>query len=384
MTGRRVLPDGEDAFDFDATLADAFESDADQYLQALKGTGDSYFEPIDEILVISNSDAPTPTDAPVFIVIPTEAPVSAPTPVDDNDSVLTLAAIVVIAVGGLIVIVVAMLLIKRALEDRDTTDNNTFSSGPTSSGDPNHKKPWLRNTRNGRNGADHQEASQKLMQHDSSDVESQALYSYVQGDNDSFMGSAMQNNSVAMDTMSYAYSLEPGIEPSVVSGMTSGKDGNTIPTEIPQFRPKAPASKQDSIVSSTQDSEFGFEPTLSDHEQIQATGSDLRLTESELNMLPSNLAKSTSSEGDQGNLKTRKVQAPPGKLGIIIDTTVEGPVVHHVNDNSALKGKIFPGDIIIAIDDVDTRAMSASAITALMVKTAKQRRKLTVVSDPTR
>ena len=73
--------------------------------------------------------------------------------------------------------------------------------------------------------------------------------------------------------------------------------------------------------------------------------------------------------------------APPGKLGIVIDTTVEGPVVHYVNENSALKGKIFEGDVIVAIGDVDTRAMSASAITDLMVKTANEQRVLTVLGE---
>jgi hypothetical protein len=81
------------------------------------------------------------------------------------------------------------------------------------------------------------------------------------------------------------------------------------------------------------------------------------------------------------NLVSRTVLAPPGKLGIVIDTTLEGPVVHKVNPQSPLEGTLFPGDIIVAIDDVDTRAMSASAITALMVRTANQRRKLTVLSE---
>jgi len=81
------------------------------------------------------------------------------------------------------------------------------------------------------------------------------------------------------------------------------------------------------------------------------------------------------------NMVSRKVLAPPGKLGIVIDTTLEGPVVHRVNDGSPLDGLVFPGDIIVAIDEVDTRAMSASAITALMVKTAHQERNLTVLSE---
>ena len=81
------------------------------------------------------------------------------------------------------------------------------------------------------------------------------------------------------------------------------------------------------------------------------------------------------------NMVSRTVIAPPGRLGIVIDTTLEGPVVHKVNSQSPLEGVLFPGDIIVAIDDVDTRAMSASAITALMVRTANLRRRLTVLSE---
>jgi hypothetical protein len=93
-------------------------------------------------------------------------------------------------------------------------------------------------------------------------------------------------------------------------------------------------------------------------------------------------------EGDQStevsgrpNMVSREVVAPPGKLGIVIDTTLEGPVVHKVNPGSPLDGIVSPGDIIVAIDNVDTRAMSASAITALMVKTANQERRMTILSE---
>ena len=54
-------------------------------------------------------------------------------------------------------------------------------------------------------------------------------------------------------------------------------------------------------------------------------------------------------------------------MGIVIDTTTEGPVVHNVKDSSPLIGHLKVGDIIVKIDDVDTVAMSASAITSLMV-----------------
>jgi hypothetical protein len=159
---------------------------------------------------------------------------------------------------------------------------------------------------------------------------------------------------------------------------------------------------------------------------IEITTSDLQLTKSELAMLPSDLMGSQNgdslqddqSDFDESTLGgtmaglgdpttntntlstanggagaggtmsssaarfvTRTCVAPSGKLGIIIDTTVEGPVVHKVNYGSALTGVVFPGDIIVAIDNVDTRAMSASAITNLMVKTAHQARTLTIISD---
>ena len=81
------------------------------------------------------------------------------------------------------------------------------------------------------------------------------------------------------------------------------------------------------------------------------------------------------------NMVSRTVIAPPGKLGIVIDTTLEGPVVHKINPQSPLEGLLFAGDIIVGIDEVDTRAMSASAITALMVRTANTRRILHVLSE---
>lgn len=63
------------------------------------------------------------------------------------------------------------------------------------------------------------------------------------------------------------------------------------------------------------------------------------------------------------------IVAPPGKLGIIIDTCSEGPIVHNVKPNSPLEGLIFKGDLVIAVDDEDTREWSAHYLTKLMVST---------------
>jgi hypothetical protein len=72
------------------------------------------------------------------------------------------------------------------------------------------------------------------------------------------------------------------------------------------------------------------------------------------------------------------VLAPPGKLGIVIDTTAEGPVVHRVSVGSVMKLKLAPGDVITSIDGVETAGLSAEAVSALMSARAQHSRTLTV------
>jgi len=69
-----------------------------------------------------------------------------------------------------------------------------------------------------------------------------------------------------------------------------------------------------------------------------------------------------------------------GKLGIIVDTSLEGPIVHTIKPGSPLQSQLFPGDIIVAINETDTRAMNAAGITSLMVQTARQPRVLRVMN----
>jgi len=139
--------------------------------------------------------------------------------------------------------------------------------------------------------------------------------------------SHLGNETVAgNDTMSYAYSLDHGIDPSVSSANTGYYTQNSY----------------------------------------QAAGGGIA---------------QKAKKRDGGKQVQRECFAPPGKLGVVIDTTPEGPVVHKVNPGSPLEGIVWPGDIIVAIDDEDTRLLSATEITALMVKNMNQRRKLSVVSD---
>jgi len=76
----------------------------------------------------------------------------------------------------------------------------------------------------------------------------------------------------------------------------------------------------------------------------------------------------------------RDCVAPPGKLGVVIDTTKHGPVVHMVKEGSPLEHVIFPGDKILSIDEVDTQGMTASGVTRVMAKKIHHERTITVSS----
>jgi hypothetical protein len=273
-----------------------------------------------------------------------------------------------------------------------------------------------------KNEPDSESASE--MTHDPDDLESQAMYSYNPRGDSASVYTFNQNtvitgtqSTMGNDNMSYAYSLEPGIDHSVVGGfvpsnvhttsmydnasltasMYGTDDDNSQMSGIPILEIPNISVTDNSRQGSGQRSPRNSSNTPVDNvstTQIETTPSDLQLTPSEIAMLPSNLRSdlddeddntynndqrsNTASTANDGEYVTRKVTAPSGKLGIVIDTTVNGPVIHKVNENSRLLNKLFPGDNIIAIDDVNTRAMSAAAITSLMVKTAGKERILTV------
>jgi len=78
-------------------------------------------------------------------------------------------------------------------------------------------------------------------------------------------------------------------------------------------------------------------------------------------------------------LRCRDCFAPPGKLNIVIRTSADGPIVHTVDESSVLSGQLFKGDLIIAVDDADTRNMRAEAVMKLMHSKIDRERKITVL-----
>ena len=75
-----------------------------------------------------------------------------------------------------------------------------------------------------------------------------------------------------------------------------------------------------------------------------------------------------------------EVYAPSGPLGIVIDTTPDGPMIHSIKATSPLINMVVAGDIVIGIDEVNTEAMSAATLTRIMAKRSQQpRRKISVI-----
>lgn len=132
--------------------------------------------------------------------------------------------------------------------------------------------------------------------------------------------------------------------------------------------------------------------------------------EVEVDMIPD------SFSGDQDNARGQKISsmlnsrvrrdlvAPAGKLGIMVANTAgfvsvfdmneynihifchtqqlsQGPAVHTMREGSPMEGLIFVNDIIIAINDINTRDFTATQITKMMKETVDQERKITVLSS---
>lgn len=75
------------------------------------------------------------------------------------------------------------------------------------------------------------------------------------------------------------------------------------------------------------------------------------------------------------------VEAPSGKLGIVIDTPDGGlPVVHAIKGTSVLVHQIQVGDYLMKVDDEDVQAMTAIKVSKLISKKSTNPvRRLTLV-----
>jgi DNA-binding transcriptional regulator YdaS (Cro superfamily) len=89
--------------------------------------------------------------------------------------------------------------------------------------------------------------------------------------------------------------------------------------------------------------------------------------------------RSSISSPISHNIICRDVIAPPGKLNIVIHSTKDGPAIHSVKQGSALEGKLFRGDLVVAVDDMDTRTLNAVDVMEMMAQKSDSERKITVI-----
>ncbi|CAB9496177.1 expressed unknown protein [Seminavis robusta] len=143
-------------------------------------------------------------------------------------------------------------------------------------------------------------------------------------------------------------------------------------------------------------------------EQSRSVANDLLRLEMQLAMVGSqdnNAATATAAAGSSASVASRAsrksrssarrtvaiarrnkvtIQAPPGKLGIILANKADskGTVVSGVRSSSVLSEKISPGDRIVAIDGEDVSLMTVSEITTIMARKSDFERTLTVLTTP--
>ncbi len=77
-----------------------------------------------------------------------------------------------------------------------------------------------------------------------------------------------------------------------------------------------------------------------------------------------------------------EVAAPAGILGLVFAKAADGEsaFVKHVRPNSPLVDQVREGDIVVAVDDVDTSRFSHADLTNLLIEKQRAPRTLRIVS----
>ena len=91
-----------------------------------------------------------------------------------------------------------------------------------------------------------------------------------------------------------------------------------------------------------------------------------------------------SNNGDGSAIKSYQhivILAPSGALGIVIDNvTGDLPILHAIRETSVLHRRVFVGDFLLSVDEVDCRGMSAIQVSKLISgRSENSSRKLTLL-----
>jgi len=144
-------------------------------------------------------------------------------------------------------------------------------------------------------------------------------------------------------------------------------------------------------------SHLGEQKTASDEMSPGSLENDLRRLERRLvEDIQSGDEYSRSTDGasttlsslitvEQVNTQRIIVVAPPGKLGVTLVDHHDGKgiVISDVRPHSSMKGKLAPGDKLVAVDDQDVSNMVVDQITSMMTSRSSQERRLTLLTTTT-
>lgn len=237
-------------------------------------------------------------------------------------------------------------------------------------------QPYIDNTSvNNNNDPNFNNSNQEdWAKHNRADLQPKPYLSNVMSDEETDAGGTYNTleriySKESADQMSYEYSLEDGImSKKSADTASSGHGSGSIKTDVP---------------GGSVDFSLGT-PGNSVYSGLTFDDESTRKRDEYGGILPHRASHNTRHDYQASplvqNTYERVILAPKGKLGVVIDTTKHGPVVFQVKDGSPLQGAVFPGDRIIAIDDIDTTGMTANNITTIMSRKAELGRRITVVS----
>ena len=123
--------------------------------------------------------------------------------------------------------------------------------------------------------------------------------------------------------------------------------------------------------------DFAADDDHSFEEQFAELDNDIRSTQ-KYDTNQQQQANNNTNGGTMSNrVKPFEVRAPPGKLGMVVDTPNGGvPVVRAIKADSVLNGSVQVGDRLISVDHVNVTSMSALEVSNLISLKQHQQRLL--------
>lgn len=164
--------------------------------------------------------------------------------------------------------------------------------------------------------------------------------------------------------------LLPGLErdDTVTASIVSGDYDYSRRYGAAETSPANPRARADTLQSSL------------DGSQVAGSATDLSSYAGLGKMDNSIFSDDSSFEQQFANMEERfEVDAPQGKLGMVIDTPSGGvPVVHAIKETSVLADRVDVGDRLLSVDDEDTTGLTAMQVSKLISQKAQNSSRILV------